>query len=275
MRNLAAADALAILDCCFASTAAFKGRNEEFRTYQLLAASSPNNPTRGPGAKSFTTALCDSLEELLIESKDSTFPVIKLWERINSKRKTEASLIWDRLQRYKRNIELGRLASKSERDASFQREDPEQASLVLRFSLKTRDLEDGKIEKFGHQLPKLCKEVGIPVRRMEWVKLEQRRPSQIFKDVVKQTVRRNVNVRKTSAEHLQPQRRIPNPKKRSQSDTSSLVATKRRAVESPASLEERFDSGLRTPPNNSLRTTPTDSEGHIDGERMPVPSKPL
>ncbi|KAL1606519.1 hypothetical protein SLS60_003924 [Paraconiothyrium brasiliense] len=260
LKNLAAADALAILDCCFASTAAIKGRNEEFRTYQLLAASSQGNPTDGPGKLSFTTALCESLEELLKESKDETFPVIKLWERINTKRKTQAALIWDRLQRYKRNIELGRLAPESDREASFKSESPEQASLVLRLSLKTRDLENRKIEMLGRQLPVLCKNVGIPIRRMEWVKMEQRNPSQVLRHAVKQTLRRNPSRRKSSPGQLQQLPKSPELRKRTQSDLASRSAAKRRALDTASVVEEYLNPGLRTPARSSVRSKSTESE---------------
>ncbi|KAJ4356503.1 uncharacterized protein N0V89_004537 [Didymosphaeria variabile] len=260
LKNLAAADALAILDCCFASTAAIKGRNEEFRTYQLLAASAQDNPTNGPGKLSFTNALCESLEELLKESKDETFPVIKLWERINTKRKTQAALIWDRLQRYKRNIELGRLAPESDREASFKGESPEQASLVLRLSLKTRDLENGKIEKLGRQLPVLCKEAGIPIRRMEWVKMEQRNPGQVLRHAVKQTLRRNPSRRKSSPGQLQQLPKSPESRKRTQSDLTSRSAAKRRAHNTAPLVEESLNPGLRTPARSSVRSKSAESE---------------
>ncbi|KAI4922709.1 hypothetical protein J4E90_001142 [Alternaria incomplexa] len=97
LRTLATADVLSILDCCCASTAAVKGRSTELRAYQLLAASTLEGYTNEPGEKSFTTAFCDSLEELIEESKEESFSVIKLWERINTKRASNAALIWDRL----------------------------------------------------------------------------------------------------------------------------------------------------------------------------------
>lgn len=172
LRNLAEGDALSILDCCFASTAAFKSRAEEFRTYQLLAASSAGSPTSGPGELSFTTALSKSLVELLEESQGANFPVTKLWESINKKRTDQASLIWDRLQKYKRSVQLAPLDPTRKQDASFQNKEPEKASLVLRLSLKVDDLTKPQIERLAAQLPRACQEAQIPVRRIDWVKLE-------------------------------------------------------------------------------------------------------
>jgi hypothetical protein len=50
----------------------------------------------------------------------------------------------------------------------------ELASLTLRFSLKTDRLNDTQIRTFARSLPLACKEAGIPVRRMEWVRFEKR-----------------------------------------------------------------------------------------------------
>jgi hypothetical protein len=71
-------DTLAIVDCCFASTAAVKSSSDQTQAYFLLAASSTERGTPEPGPKSFTTALCNSVEELLDESGDEIFPLIKL-----------------------------------------------------------------------------------------------------------------------------------------------------------------------------------------------------
>lgn len=195
------------------------------RAYQLLAASSPDSPTNGPGEKSFTTALCDSLEELLRESNGESFPVVKLEERINSKRTAQASLIWDRLGRYKRNVKLGRLEPNLKRHASFQKAEPERAALVLRFSLKTNDMDDKQIEELARQMPAACKEAGVLVRRVEWVKLEQSSPIQVFRKVVKTVIRRK------SKQGTPQQSTSPTPKKRTRSETSSLSTAKRQARE--------------------------------------------
>jgi len=149
-----------------------------------LAASTLKGYTYGPGKNSFTTAFCDSLEELIEESKGESFSVIQLWERINTKRASDAALIWDRLQRWTRNIDLYRLDSNSKRDASFQRRDPEKSSLLLRLSIRTRDLDDVKIQKLARQLHIACKTSGIPVRQLEWVKMEQPNPAKAFRKAV-------------------------------------------------------------------------------------------
>jgi hypothetical protein len=272
----AAADTLAILDCCSASTAAVnsKGRNEELRNYQLLAASSAAENTRGPGQESFTHALCESLRELLMEAKGGTFPVIKLWERINTKRTTQAALMWDRLQRYKRNVELGRLDPNPERDASFRNEEPEKASLVLRFSLKEETLDNLQVEVLARQLPAVFKEAGVLVRRMEYVELERRDDAakafrtepgrrydaaKAFRKVVHQIQESVLSDKISYGEHGR-QSAIPESRKRKSSYADRLLTTKRSTRDSSCTSEETAESGLCTPPK---RVTKPGSE--VDG----------
>jgi hypothetical protein len=181
LRNRAKGDVLAILDCCFASTAALKSRSPETRTYQMLAASSVDGATCGPGATSFTTALCDSLEELLKESKGMAFPVLKLLEQINIRRPAQPALLWDRLRHHnERSVMLGRLDLNPARMASFRTEEPEKASLVLRLSLKQSELQDQQIEDLARTLPAVCHNAGVQVRKMEWVKMKRRDPNQLL-----------------------------------------------------------------------------------------------
>ncbi|KAF1830725.1 hypothetical protein BDW02DRAFT_633411 [Decorospora gaudefroyi] len=255
LKTHALGDALAILDCCFASTAAVtsKGRNQELRTYQMLAASSADEFTFGPGEKSFTHALCDSLEELLREASGSTFPVIKLWERINTKRTTQAALIWDRLQRYKRHVELGRLDPNPKRDASFRNEEPEQACLVVRFSLKTNELNNQQVDTLARQLPAAFKEAGVAVRRMEYVEFERRNdPTKGVRRAVR-IVHQAWTRRKSKPSGLLVSPPQYESRKRRRSNISLLSPTGETTRESSYGSEEVADSGLCTPPRRSPR----------------------
>jgi hypothetical protein len=159
--------------------------------------------TKGPGDESFTRALCQSLEELREESKGGCFPVIKLQERINKKRKVQSALVWDRLQKYGRHIQLGELVEPQKREASFSRQDPEEASLVLRFSLKTTDLSDDRIRSLARKLPEICKEVEVPVRQIDWVRMERRDQEQTIRKVLS-AFRRNIEVHRALERTQQP-----------------------------------------------------------------------
>jgi hypothetical protein len=248
LRHHTSSDTLVILDCCYASTAALKGRNEDLRTYQLLAATATEGYTTGPGEKSFTTALCDSLEELLDESKGEGFPVIQLSERISTKRTQQPAVIWDRLERYKRSIKLGRLRPNPERESSFQREMPEKASLLLRFSLGTDELSNTQIANLAHHLPDACKEAGIRVRRMEWVKMKHRDPREVFREAVKNTMRKNRRQSTSISGKVQRCRSSQERNKRNLSESMTLSAPKRPAREgSPISAETRVSGCVASP----------------------------
>ncbi|CAN9136467.1 unnamed protein product [Alternaria alternata] len=162
-------DALVILDCCMASAAALKCRNVGSRIYQLLAASAEESFTTGPGPNSFTTALCNSLEELLDE-KGGPFLLTQLCEKINEKRKRQPCIPWDRLRSYKRTVQLGPLHQHQtqEREAAFQKDAPERASINLRLSLKVEDLNDEQIKHVARQIPHICREAKVDVRRIYW-----------------------------------------------------------------------------------------------------------
>jgi hypothetical protein len=164
-------DALCIFDCCMASAAATKCRSGLPRTYHMLAASAAIAPTCGPGENSFTTALCESLIELLKEAGEGTFLLTQLYERINSKRTSQACLSWDRLCHFKRTVELGRLGPSANTEDTSCNKDPEMSSLSLRLSFKSRDLKDGQIERLAEKLPHAFHEAKIPVRRIDWVRM--------------------------------------------------------------------------------------------------------
>jgi hypothetical protein len=270
LRRNTSSDTLVLLDCCYASTAGLKGRNEEFRTYQLLAASATEGYTTGPGEKSFTTALCDSLEELLHESKGETFPVIKLSERISTKRTQQAAVMWDRLERYKRSIELGRLVRNVERESSFQREIPEQASLLLRFSLGTNKLSDAEIGRLARHLPEACKQAKIHVRRMEWVKMEHRNPEEVFRRAVKTIIR--INRRQSNPGKVQKRRNSPERKERTPSDILALsappAAVSRDLAQSPLdNCNPVVTRWKNENPSNLPDTPPTSTTDDVPGER--------
>ena len=169
IKNDMEGDALSILDCCMASLAAMKGRVGLRRTYQLLAAASADARTCGPGQNSFTTALCESLEELLSEANGETFLLTQLSERINTKRRSQPCLLWDRLRAFKSTIQLGPLIQSPNLEDSFCIEGPEQASLYLRFSLKKSDLNDDQIESLAEHLVGAYDEAKVPLRRVDWM----------------------------------------------------------------------------------------------------------
>jgi hypothetical protein len=162
-------DALVILDCCMASVAAAKCRSIGSRIYQLLAASAEESLTSGPGPNSFTTALCNSLEELLVK-KGGPFLLTQLCEKINEKRKKQPWLTWDRLRSYKRTVQLGPLHQHEtqERKAAFKKDALERASINIRLSLKVEDLDNEQIKRLAREIPRACQKATVDIRRIYW-----------------------------------------------------------------------------------------------------------
>lgn len=187
LRLLATCDVLAILDCCYASTAAYKSNVEDYRTFQLLAASAEMSTTNEPGEHSFTNALCESLEALGTELNGAAFSVLKLFDRINRLRPSQPALLWDRLNRSNdRSINLGRLEHVPllRRPTLVHIENPEKASLFLRISLKDTDIEDQNIEKFARGLHAVCTKANFPVHKIQWVEMKRSSPERVFRTAI-------------------------------------------------------------------------------------------
>jgi hypothetical protein len=227
LKEYATSDVLTILDCCFASTAADKSMDYDARIYQLLAASPAEGRTKGPGERSFTHALCQSLEQLLRETPEGTFSLLKLSETINSKRGAQAALIWDRLHRYHGHVELGRLAPVAERQEAIRKEEHEQSALTLRLSLTTKDLRNDQIEKLAQHFHKACKNARMPIRRVKWVRLEHGAVFRAANEFKRAGARR-----KSTSSKFQGADGEPESRKRTRSSTSSLLIPKRPTIQS-------------------------------------------
>ncbi|XPT00103.1 hypothetical protein M3J09_009261 [Ascochyta lentis] len=145
------------------------------RSYQLLAASPAESATPVPGRFSFTNALCVSLEDLLQEGEESLFPVLKLLERINIVRPSHPALLWDRLRQYNGgSIRLGKVISLSNREAVDRSKPREQVALTLRFWIRADDLTNEQLANMARVMPQVFRDVNVPLRRAEWVRLERR-----------------------------------------------------------------------------------------------------
>jgi hypothetical protein len=172
--------------------------------------------------------------------------VIKLSERISTKRPDHSAVVWDLLGRYKRNVELGHLVRNPERESSFQKETPEQASLLLRFSLGTNELKDVEIDQLALHLSEACKQAKIHVRRIEWVKMKHRNPTEVFRKAAKAALR--MNRRQSSPGKEQRRRSSQEHKKRARSETSAISIPKSTAREgSPLFVETKVSDCVASP----------------------------
>ncbi|KAB2580323.1 hypothetical protein DBV05_g1274 [Lasiodiplodia theobromae] len=174
------ADTLAILDTCYASNVT-KGAQDTGRAYQLLAASGHNRMTAGPGHRSFTTAMIESLKECLNENGDKPFSLWKLSSKINEKqyRRQNPCFPHDRLKKHDRQIELAPLKekrSKKDDNKMVLTQRASGADLTLCFALGFNPVTQDHIEKLARGLPQAFETAGLMLQRIDWVNLEQRPP---------------------------------------------------------------------------------------------------
>lgn len=174
------ADTLAILDTCYASNVT-KGAQDTGRAYQLLAASGHNRLTAGPGHRSFTTAMIESLKECLDENGDKPFSLWKLSSKINEKqyRRQNPCFPHDRLKKHDRQIELAPLKekrSKKDDNKMILTQRTNGVDLTLCFALGFNPLTQDHIEKLARGLPQAFETAGLMLQRIDWVNLEQRPP---------------------------------------------------------------------------------------------------
>lgn len=166
------ADALAILDTCFAAHA-HKSAMEGNRTYQLLAACGHDMVTSGPGKNSFTAALIKALRDL--RNLGRPFSTWRLCERINMHppRHNSPSYVYDRLQQNERYIRLSPLDSseieKKQRSKRLANEQQSASFLTLRFAFgeSCRKLTDTHIDALTKYLPDACKRAGMDLHGIE------------------------------------------------------------------------------------------------------------
>ncbi|KAF2125114.1 hypothetical protein P153DRAFT_434790 [Dothidotthia symphoricarpi CBS 119687] len=202
------ADVLVLLDCCFAGNS-HKSTTDDRRTYELLAACPRDGTTRAPGPDSFTTRLLDSLEGLLANGKGLHFLTTKLKNEINKPGEISSEL-YDRLDNHNgRHVQLAPLGERTAaEDKTLLSRPREQAGIKLRFSLRESELSKNQIEKFAQELVKACKEANMPIRQIDWIKMKQQRPREVFRRVEKDVTR---HTRRTSSlllpeQHVREQR---------------------------------------------------------------------
>jgi hypothetical protein len=251
------ADVLVILDCCFAGYA-HKGQSNDRRMYELLAACERDKKTPMPGPASFTHAFIQAVTQLLDQDQCSSFTTAKLIVAMDGR--PSKPKLCDRLRKDDgRHIHLAPLDDScvQEKEKRLQERPPEEANLKLRFSLEQPDLTEDQLRKLGEALPDAFESADIPLRWIEWVKLEKRHPIQLWQKAAKILGRRNSR-RKSTPGKLQQQQQepelLPDTRKRTRSETSSDLAAKRRSRASPRLLEDVPDLGLCTPTRSSVRS---------------------
>ena len=180
-------DVLTIFDCCFASDA-HKGRHHSRRIYDLLAACPEGGSTPAPGKTSFTRSLINTFDRLWKVDSDQRILITKLLEEMGRDSSTQAKL-HDRLHKDDgRHVQLtlinGQSKEETERDAEkIESSELEGAGVKLRFSLEAKDVNQRGIERWAQHLVKATQDVGLTLRRIDWVKLESNERGQRFRNV--------------------------------------------------------------------------------------------
>jgi hypothetical protein len=238
------ADVLAILDCCFAS-AANKGQSNERRIYELIAACDVDELTPEPGPNSFTSAFIQSMEKLLTRDSSGSFTTMDLLHEMSGRRPWPR--LWNRLhQNGDRHVRLAHLnrSRAQDKEKRLQKMPLEKASLTLRFSLKNDNASEDQLTKLGELLPGVFKAAGMPVRWIEWWKMENTSP---FRSLVETLL---MNRHKHDEGVLRMPSTAPETRKRRQEVV--LCPPAKRTREGSAS-DEVENSGLCTPPRISPR----------------------
>lgn len=180
-------DVLTILDCCFASRG-HKGCDDSRRIYDLLAACDRDEYTPAPCPTSFTERLVFTLDKFLEDPDDQCILTTKLLEEMNRTSESPAFL-FDRLgKRDNRHIQLKPVSKQTKEEAKqlaidFMNREPEEAGVHLRFSLQTQDLSKKKIEGWAQAIVTAC-EMVVPLRRIDWVRMEKNTPGQRLQRLV-------------------------------------------------------------------------------------------
>jgi hypothetical protein len=161
-------DVLSILDCCFAGNVHKGGLSDPERTYQLLSAGDKNQTTQKPGEQSFTTALIESLSELLKKRNGKPFTTTQLRDHIANRksRSDNPPRLAHRLHTDDRLIFLGPLQRQNRRSSQRIRE-PSRAFLTIRLALSQETLNENQVKTLAQNMTHAAKISHANVQRLD------------------------------------------------------------------------------------------------------------
>lgn len=169
--NVAKADVLTIMDCCFATDVGRCG-GDETRTFETLAASDKMTPS--PGEKSFTNALIAVLEESLSHERKE-FRVVDtdyLMDQIRVRQKSLRPRIINRMKStVGRHIRLKPLSKPTEpkpQDTPLTRLRAGSLRLQIDFAEHT-SLTEQQAELLGKKLASAANNAKLGINGLEWV----------------------------------------------------------------------------------------------------------
>lgn len=173
------ADVLTILDACYASNIT-KSAVQTNKKFELLSACGLDQTTAAPGPNSFTRALIDILEELLVEYGDKPFNTFHVNQRIcmDTRRRETPSHLWYRLHSDS-NILLApsKGAAKHAQQKTNVARNP-RGYLTLRFALRDESLNKEQIEVLTRSLAKAFENKKmIGLRKIDWINIKSAKVS--------------------------------------------------------------------------------------------------
>jgi len=164
----------AILDTCFAGNLIKGPMTEETKIFEVLAAAGPNKVTSGPGPRSFTRALMNSLEKLLQTCGDHG--QFNSWELHNNiistaTRRNNPPVLFPVIRQFNRHLPLSPLRdSEGERADSFRKLDAK-AFLTLRFALQDKRLTEDHVKDLVKYLAVGARDSGVKIQSIDWLAL--------------------------------------------------------------------------------------------------------
>ncbi|KAF2419042.1 hypothetical protein EJ08DRAFT_44677 [Tothia fuscella] len=162
------------MDACFAGAVKAVVQRENKRSYEYLGACAAEKVTASPGGKSFTTALMQSLEQLLENSPRQSFTTTDLHRTIKGKRFMTVSepCLLCRSAYDDRRIRLAPL-KKTERyfDTTWIAK-----YLNLRIELKQETLTSEEVEDLAKRVSGAVRNSIAKTRRVDFVRLESPKP---------------------------------------------------------------------------------------------------
>jgi hypothetical protein len=255
------ADVLTILDCCYAGNAQ-KGCQDSHRMYDLLAACPAGKTTPAAGKASFSRRLIDILDDMLNRNPGQRLLTTRLLAAINKDRRIPA-MLHDRLHKDsndQRHVQLVRIdgesKSKTKEDARVFNEMPkEKARVTLQFSLSEEEMSENTIETWAQQLIESCNSSSVPLRRIDWLKMEKNLPGERFSTVVdavnprrKKLSRGRQRFQRVISTIIQKNsRRLANSRKRSRSRDPPSSPPKRQASSNLLTTDVSSKSRPMTP----------------------------
>lgn len=139
------------------------------RVFEVLAATTRRTPTAGPGNRSFSKALIDSLKEQLDKHEQVPFTTAELNADIMRRRNNQNSHVFRPLSRYSpRSIKLAPLYVEEGTKSPVPPLVPSYVTIRLAIN-NDGSLDVDQIETLGKELSQACHKADVGVRAMEWL----------------------------------------------------------------------------------------------------------